>query len=264
MQLKVKALKSNQLIRAIENFDTSLENEPMFDNTLRIYKNMTNTIGLEVKRIDRKYLLLTSDKTYYINLIDPKTEDFILRTEAKPVNIEKGRMNIVISAAHLENVVPGFYRYSITYKDEFDSEHYLYITSDYEATAFIEILDNALPSFKESLVIENFLETRQDDLVQTINRLSRMVNNSAFSFTNKNSIRTFVIYTNEYTGKVILQGSMDEQPNNNSDWYDIREIEFEESTETIGYNIEGFHTWIRFKLEYDSNMEGDVDKILYR
>lgn len=263
MQTTIKALYTNQVIKAVYN-NGNLENEPMFDNTIKVYKNMTNTIGLEIKRIDRKFLLITSDKTYYMNIMNPTTDDFLLRIPAEVIQLEKGRLNIKINPGHLENLTPGYYRYSITYKDENDMESYLYITSDYNATADIEILDRALPPFKESIIIDNFLEVRQDDLIQTINKLSKIINANVFSQTTKDVVHTYVIYTNEYTGKVIVQGSMDEQPNDNSDWYDIREIEFEDSTETLGYNLEGIHTWIRFKLEHSTQMNGKVDKIVYR
>lgn len=87
----------------------------------------------------------------------------------------------------------------------------------------------------------------------------------------KNSLHTFSIIAEEFTGKLEVLGSLDIDPPSDQLQYftvplgpDTNEIEFTDYTGTEAWTIQHNLFWVKFKLTIDSENLGEMSKLSFR
>jgi|AntAceMinimDraft_5_1070358.scaffolds.fasta_scaffold121248_2 hypothetical protein len=92
---------------------------------------------------------------------------------------------------------------------------------------------------------------------------------------NRNNLFTVVVAVSNFTGRVVLQGSLTSTPSVESDWFDIAlsddtaYLEYQSDTSTIGRTFKGTIVAVRAKVdrsylpetEYDYGDHGTINKI---
>ena len=77
------------------------------------------------------------------------------------------------------------------------------------------------------------------------------------------ALHTITVYTDNYIGDVIVQGTLDNQIADNTNWADITSLSFTGSeTEPVPANFNGVFTNLRFKASVDPASK--ISKILVR
>jgi hypothetical protein len=129
--------------------------------------------------------------------------------------------------------------------------------------ATIEVGNNLIGEPVDSIVINEFNMYEPYDLLVSKYYISSIINANPQT-SNPQSLHTFQINMTNYTGTMLIQGSLSNSANPQV-WVDIETIAFD--NQSIAYqNIEGKYNWFRIRHTPNSLLTdpGTVDKILYR
>jgi hypothetical protein len=80
---------------------------------------------------------------------------------------------------------------------------------------------------------------------------------------NNQATHTIAIYPSAFTGKVIVQGTMESTPSN-SDFFNVTSTTLSSSSTVTTLNFTGVYHSVRFSWDNDADNTGKIDKILYR
>jgi hypothetical protein len=168
------------------------------------------------------------------------------------VNTTYGKFFVNLSDSDLINIEPGFYQYSIrteTRTSNSDgtytviSKKPLYMDGQYDALGTIEIYGSLSGESIPSTVVKEFNKNITDQL--DTDYFTSGIISARPQFGTAQTLHTFQLYGTNYTGRVTIQGSLDNGGNPQS-WTDIYVIElFDTDLEYI--NIEGKYSFFRFK-----------------
>jgi hypothetical protein len=268
-----------QVIRAvypdITNTSTSQRNYPMFDNRIKLFKNGTQTVLIEIRSITRQLLTIT-DQDFYINVINRLTGELVARKQADPVDPTNGRMSFTFVPFDLVNIRPGNYSFSISTIDQSTLiETFLYLDHVGDATGDCEILDKALPAFAPSILVEDFNDVIYDHV--SYKTSSYHPGDGQYYYTDGSM--TAAVYCCDFTGNFYIDGSLAPVPSD-TDWFPVLiseqygHWEFKHFTGIESFVFTGALMWVRFRylpspLNYATNPRGEshsgiLQKVLYR
>jgi hypothetical protein len=81
-------------------------------------------------------------------------------------------------------------------------------------------------------------------------------------FEDPQKLHTFQFYFTNFTGNVVVQGSLSEG-GNPENWADISSLDYTAATSAYT-NVIGKYNWFRIKYTPESPTSGNLDKVLYR
>jgi hypothetical protein len=257
----------------------NLRYNKVYNRNLKIYRSVDNRIDLQVRNCDQKAYDLTtvtleSGQTLAVifniitregkNLVLSKECDNFLLADESTSSLTKGQVRATLTITDIANLEPGYYNYTIVQEIRntiSPSEHtvvsrtVLYADSQFGAISTLEVLDDVLGQVEQSLEVSAFklIDPRARD-----NRESEFYVSSIID-TNRNiqtaqSLHTFQIYCTNYTGRVQIEGSLDND-SDPSNWVTIRSRDVVD--ETMFYeNITGKYNW--FRVRHSTDTSGDA------
>lgn len=203
----------------------------MYNRNLKIYRGVDNRLEFRVKNSDQKPQPVTG-KFFVFNLMSRDTKSLSLRQDCVIDDGPSGKISVTIPSALLDYLEPGFYEFSLVYEVRVpaDAGSYVvtekgptYIDSQYGAVAVVEIIDNVegepLPSHKVSEFKRYVQPWHDEDYFES----GLIYSNS--QLVTANSIHTFQFYFTNYTGRVTIQGSIDEGSDPQI-WSDLKTIQY--------------------------------------
>lgn len=202
-------------------------NLTMLNNKIKIHKLMHCPVYMEIRNINRK-LQKVIDINFFLNIYDPHTNELILTKLGIIIDEDNGRVQFIFNNDDFRDYSAGLYNFSI--KMEKDCiESFLYLDQHYSVIGQFELLENAMPPFKESIYIAEFKPQHIAFplfLIHNPNPINIMANVSSKldSWNSKNLTNgehTFAIKMINFTGYIIIQGTLSEDPNDNyqTDWF---------------------------------------------
>lgn len=223
----------------------------VYQRNTKLYRGADNKLEFRVKSSDQKFKNI-SDKTFVLNIVGTETKELILHKDCITQDAETGKIYVVISENDLTDIEPGFYNFSLVYENrsQIDQGTYTvstrfpaYIDSQYGSIGTLEIIENLQGEPKNSFAVEEFkfyaLLDPEDDFY-----ISGIIDANSQLVTAQ-SLHTFDMYLNDYTGRVIIQGSLD-QGGNPQTWTDIRTIDLVEANREYA-NVRGKYNFFRIK-----------------
>jgi len=268
MSKVITAWAYNQIIAGvypdITNTTSNKRNYTMFDNKIKLYKNSTQVVLLEVRSITRKLLAVTG-QDFYINVINRLTGELSARKIAESVDAANGRLSFTFVPFDLVNLHPGNYSFSISTIDTNQVETFLYLDHNGGANGDCEVLDKALPEFAPSILVDDFNDTvinNQHYQVSSYHPGDGQMNYS-------DGQMTCAIYCDNFTGTFYIDGSLADIPSS-TDWFPVLISEqygnwpFYQFCGIESFQMTGALMWVRFRYKADPLNEGTVDKVLYR
>lgn len=242
-------------------------NLPMDTSDFRIYKNVTNNIEFHVRNPDRKSINVT-DKTITVTIYEPLTNRIVLEKMVEIVNGEKGQIRLVIIPDEIDLWEIGSYNYVVRIIDEDGSERALFVDQNEGIHGFLRLDNGPYPPPRGAITIneENFSSTLEGLNPISYNYTSAIPG----SIKNKNhtGLHTVVLHLDSFTGKVWVQGSLEEGSPSNNDWFDISIdgnmcTEFKRASGTVSLTFEANLEWFRVKFlkETDNIPDCDNNKI---
>ncbi len=267
-----------KIIATLGDMGVQNMNFPLNQSDFKIYKQLTNSIDIYIKNVDRKSVN-SIGKNVSIIITEYNSNTLLLKKSLQLIDASKGFYKLILTPTETQNWNTGFTSYSLLLKDEEDIERPLYIDHNQRIKGYFEFLADSYPNPRESILIKGGDPTAEDysgDFVpQEYNEFNEVYyvtgayagNQQTYNLT---GIQTFVIYTTDFTGKLWVEGNLDNSPSTeNEDWFNIplngnEYKQYQDSTGNDSYTIEMNLQWIRFKYFPDPLNTGTLDKVLFR
>ena len=235
----------------------------VYNRNLKIYRGVDNRIDVQVRNSDQKKENIDNSSMVF-NLIGATTQNLILQKNCVIVNAATGRAYVTLTESELLGLEEGYYKYSI-HQIINGSKTPLYIDAQYGALSILEISGDIAGSVQPVLEVTKFAyynpaTTGYQDAKYYI---SSLIEGRA-DLSTPASLHTFQMYFTDFTGNVIIQGSLSES-STPATWADLDSIDYTNAT-TDYRNITGKYNWFRIKFTPESTIlsPGKLDKVLYR
>ena len=238
----------------------------VYNRTVKLYRGVSNRIDLNVKNSDEKSLDVTG-YSFVFNLVSPETQELILQLDCQVVDITKGKLFATISESQILDIEPGFYQFSVVreLRTVLSDGTYIatekrpvYIDSQYGAVSPIEVSGDVFGQPADSFQVSEF--NKHVDYSNPADTFyeSGIIDGTPETSTPQ-SLHTFQMYFTNYSGELIIQGSLSNGGNPQT-WVNLDTVNL--TSETMIYrNITGKYNWFRVK---HTPSAGTLDKILYR
>ena len=115
-----------KIILTLGNMGIQNMNFPLNQSDFKIYRQLTNSIDIYVKNIDRK-AINSVGKTVSIIITEYNSNKLLLNKPLQVVDASKGFYKLILTPSEVQNWNTGFISYSFVYKDEEMIERPLYI-----------------------------------------------------------------------------------------------------------------------------------------
>jgi hypothetical protein len=268
MTTVITALAFNQLIQGVYPDITvttdNKRNYPMTNAAVKVYKNSTQTVLLEIRSITRK-LLAVSDQDFYINVINRNTGELLARKLASSLDAANGKLQFTFQPFDLVDMPPGMHSFSISTINSDQVETFLYLDQTGGATGDFEVLDKALPAFSPSILVDNFLDTLIENQHYMVSGMLPADGQLSYS----DGLCTLAVYCKNFQGTFYVDGSLANSPGN-QDWSPILISESYGNHEFCNFTgCESFQfcssmMWIRLRYKAHALNRGKLEKVLYR
>lgn len=251
----------------------------VYNRNLKIYRSVDNRIDLQLRNSDQKSLSISSSAVIF-NIIGREDNQLLVQKEFTLIPNDsarkiKGRAYVTLTASDLEGLEEGSYSYSILQeeRENLDSTGYqvtsrtpLYVDSQYGVVGTIDVSGDALGSVINSLVVNKFSYVNPFTAGETTPEyyISSIIDAQPTLGTAQ-SVHTFQMYFNNYSGSISIEGSLDDQGASPSKWTTVLSpVDLTAQTNPVYKNIVGKYNWFRIKHIPSTINTGTVDKILYR
>ena len=242
------------------------EYRSVYEKRLKVYKGIDNKLQFRLLNSDQKpqdVALLTPYLTAYDETKSKVIEKIgsVLQTSDSTVFKNKGLFEITLSAADIQDIDNQFLHYNIYFKNTDNQNVLTYTNSHFGAANVIQVLDSIYPDPQSSTEITQFTEQ-----VVFGEETAEWISETAYAkpeTNNNDALHTVALYTSSYTGTVTIQGTLENQISEFTDWFDIKAITFS-GTETTPTptSFNGVFTYLRFISDADPT--DTINKILIR
>ena len=242
------------------------EYRQVYQRQLQVYKGIENTLQFRLLNADQKAQDVSALTPYFIAYDENKTTVIekigtILQTSDSTVFKNKGLVEVKISASDIETLDNQYLTYSIYFKNANNDDVLTYTNAHFGGTNIIKLSDAIYPDPVISKSATVF--TPNLDLGDPI---TEWISESIYADpeqNNNDALNTVAVYTNSYTGNVVVQGTLENQITEFTNWVDLETIEFAgDETTPVYKNFNGVFTYLRFTTNADP--ENTIEKILIR
>lgn len=225
---------------------------PQYAKPLTLHKGVDNRIQFQFLNQQQKPVDIT-DKEITCRVMNSEGTEVVF---AKLLDLDfalTGIASLNLTASQIEDITPQKGYYSLEFPVD-DGGYPVFVDYAGAARGDMFIVDSVLPSFVPSIPVT--IPTGQNnanlDGSNVVQYYSSVIN------TRDSSILTIQSRFEEYNGNVVIQGSTIPD----GYWYDITiDEDFDNTTDTRGYTIRGFHPYVRVEFNSDN---GEVTNILAR
>lgn len=247
-------------------------NLPMDTTDFRLHKDVKNSIEFVIRNTDRKPVSMIG-RTARITLYDHRTDQVLLISDLKVINESKGIVRFIATPDQMDQLSLGTYSYTVTVKDLDGSIRSLYVDQNESVRGFVDVVNGPSPSPRPSIEVNfnQFTPITQGEPQQTHYVTSALP--GSIKSGNTSGQHTLAVYLSEFTGKMWVQGSLEEGTPTINDWFDI-EIdgssvqEFRSDTGIRAFMFEANLEWVRIKVLPDTATHSADDnlftKIVFR
>jgi len=240
----------------------------VYNRNLKVYRGVDNRIDLQVRNSDEKAADITGSVLVF-NIVGRETRDLVVQKDCMTVANSSGKVYVTLGESDLATLDPGMYNYSVIQEiRQVEGDGYrvssrtpLYTDAQYGASGTLEISNDVAGEIHDSLEITKF---------NYINPWVTGYDNPAYSVSSiidtrhyletPQSLHTLAIYSTNYSGKVLIQGSLDESAvPGESSWVNIPDSSISPggnnfeilNTPLVYKNVTGKWVWLR--LYFGSN-----------
>jgi hypothetical protein len=162
MQKISSYLYSNRVILLADLAGFTTEYTNVYQRNLKIYNGIDNTIEFDIKNADQKRIDLTTLPQIELNVMDVQGKAL----ENSPYTVTptalKGIATVTIPQDDLDELSNQYLKYSVTAVNTAGADVLLYADTKFGAVGTIELVGDALPTFRDDRVYEHF--TQEIDL----------------------------------------------------------------------------------------------------
>ena len=246
----------------------------VYNRNIKIYRGVDNRIDLQVRNSDQK-AADTTGSTLVFNLVERESQALVVQKDCTTVSASTGKYYVVLTESEMIDIESGFYQYSVFNElrtSNGDNTHIvtsktpLYNDGQYDMLGTIEVIDSGSGDVQSSTQAKEFSRhiVYANNGPTAGNYYISSIIDANPQRTTPQSLHTFQMFFTNYTGQVVIQGSLSDGGNPNV-WVDLETLTLTDST--VEYqNVTGKYNWFRVKHTPSIlvNSPGTVDKILYR
>jgi hypothetical protein len=232
--------------------------DPVYAKNLTLNLGVDNVILFQFQNQDQKPVNITG-ATFTFRIISQNGEDLLYAKELVPLSASTGRAKVTITAEDTKY----FQEQPASYSIEISSgvlDLAVFTDSQAGARGTIDIVNSVFPMFTSS----QLLTVPSQAPIGNVYYTSTVTTDGA-------SLTTFQLDTADIIGNISVQGASDATANT-VEWYDVsfldlktgnivNQLNFTNSTERVGINVEGYHPYIRLELNFS---QGELAAISYR
>lgn len=232
--------------------------QPVYAKSLKLNLGVDNVILFQFQNQDQKPVNITGS-TFTFRVISQDGQNLLYAKELVVLNAATGRAKVTIPSSDNVYFQPQPASWSLEVSSGVLEQAVL--TDDYSgARGDIDIVDSVFPAFVASQVLTIPSQAPANNVYY-----SSTVTTDGFNLT------TFQLDSATLTGNLAVQGSSDATAYT-VEWYDVQfedlktgntvsNVQFTNSSERLGFNVEGYHPYLRLSVQINS---GNVDLIQYR
>ncbi len=232
------------------------------DQRITWFKGVDNLLDLTITGADRRPVsLLRRELT--ITMWDRETGATIFRRRAMPTVAENGQARITVYARDLMTLGSGLYSVGATMVNEDGLELALTWNRAMQGAFDVEVMDAPVPTSRSSNTITEW--TAAGDLF-----VSSAFNGPVY-YKKETSLFTVGVYATNYTGTLIVQGTMDENVTGSTLWANLKPQDYSVSTLDLRgftgidpYNYYGGVRWVRIVKSDSPSNAGTLHKVIIR
>lgn len=232
------------------------------DQRIVWFKGVDNLLDLTITGSDRRPISLLR-REITITMWDRETGSTIFRRRALPVVAENGQAQIVVFARDLMTLGCGIYSLGATFINAEGLETALTWNRAMQGSFDVEVKDAVVPTSRSTAEVSSF--TNVDGMF-----VSSAFNGPQY-FRKDNSLFTVGVYASNWSGSLIVQGTMDEMVAGDTLWanlkaqdYTVANIDLRGFSGIDPYNYYAGVRWIRIVKSDSPSNAGTLDKILIR
>jgi hypothetical protein len=230
----------------------------VYAKNLTLNLGVDNVILFQFQNQDQKPVNI-SGATFTFRIISQNGQDLLFAKEMVALNTTLGRAKVTITAEETQH----FQEQPASYSIEISSgvlDQAVFTDDQAGARGTINIVNSVFPAFVASQLLTVPSQAPAGNVYYT----STVTTDGA-------PLTTFQLDTVNITGNITVQGATAATANT-VEWYNvafedlatgntINQLDFVNSTERVGINVEGFHPYIRLELNFST---GELSEILYR
>lgn len=235
-------------------------NLPMNTNDFRVFKDVQNTIEFVVRNTDRKPVNMMG-RSAQINIYDHRINKLMWTKDLKVINEAKGICKLNIDPDVMADWLLQTYSYSVTVTNTDGTTHMLYVDANESPRGFLELLQGPVFDPRPSITV------MWEDLMLT--QLYVGNTNETFHYSsalpgslqsgNTAGLHTVAAYLDNFTGYMVIQGSVETGTPGLLDWFDIERHDYNHTSGLQSYAFEANLMWVRFWIH---NTNDDLDVVL--
>jgi hypothetical protein len=266
MQKISSYLYSNRVILLADLAGFTVEYTNVYQRNLKIYNGIDNTIEFDIKNADQKRIDLTTLPQIELNVMDVRGKAL----ENSPYTVTptalKGIATVTIPQDDLDELSNQYLKYSVTAVNTAGADVLLYADTKFGAVGTIELVGDALPTFRDNRVYDHF--TQEIDLNGNVTNHTPAI---ATKFYEAEPTKTFDfdIDVTGFIGTIYLEGTENSTISVNSylDATPIRTITTTvATTTTINFNDVEIGNYNYFRVTWKNgnynSAFGTVDKVV--
>lgn len=240
--------------------------EPKDDTVLTFADTTGIETGQRVSGFNIQDKTLVSNVTNTtVKISKPVIEDIPTGTQLTfQTKNKKGVFTVNITENELLDLRSQYLSYAV-YLIAANSQKVLtYSDSHFGAEAVMHLKDTAMPGPADTFSVTQFLRNAPNEDVWVSESITAQP-----ALNGNTALHTAAVYSDDYTGTVTVQGTLQSQITNNTAWADVTTVELDNETEPAYINFNGVFSHLRFRLEPavvdDDYVIGDkIFKILIR
>ena len=221
--------------------------QPVYAKKLKVNRGVDNVILFEFINQDQKPVNISGSTITY-RMMSTDGDELLIAKDLVTLNALHGRAKVTLTSEELDNIEEQTATWSL---ERASGNLYEAVFTDaYSAgRGQVEIVDSVYPDFVESTI----LELPEPTIKRSASNGDR--NYTSMAYTANNTLTTFQLDFDNFTGNVVAQGS---ETQIGPDWYDIGSQTVYTNQTTRSYiNVDGRHNWIRFQVnQYGLSGEG--------
>lgn len=220
----------------------------------KLLKGITNEVHFFIKNTDREATPLNVGDVLEVVITDQKREHNFLTKSVVLVDAPKAIYKMTLTKEETQDWPLGTLSYSVLINRSGVDRIMLYNDRGYGAYSTIEVLSGPFAEPRTPLTVP------LDEFLTVDFKLMSGAYAGGGATAIVNPAHSVNFYVTDFTGKVTLQASLDEQPGqDDSMWFEASSFETEDYTGPIYVFSAGNYLWVRFVVE---KTDGTFEKVV--
>tara|TARA_B100001287_G_scaffold17658_1_gene13124 strand:+ start:6878 stop:7651 length:774 start_codon:yes stop_codon:yes gene_type:complete len=256
MQLTPRYLVNNKTTLIANDAGFITEYRTVYQRHIKVYRGIDNVLQFKILNHDQKPVDITTKTPKFV--VFDANKQMIIERDATVTDdgstTTRGNCKVTVTENDLLNVPTQFLSYNLYLVDSSNEKTLTYTDTHFGADGVIHLEDSAFPGPAKTATVSTFTQTGDVWLSETIDAQPGINGNEA--------LHTAAIYSDTYTGDIVIQGTLENQIQSDTNWFDIDTVAIT-STDTLKYkNFNGVFSYLRFSAS--ANPADKITKVLVR